>query len=62
MLQHPIRVKNERRETHAEPRGVPLKIKNAYPWPNMISCLVKNNIQGYIYEKPGAKRTGSSYL
>ena len=45
VLQHHILVRNERRETHDEPRGITLKIKNAYPNQFMEFELAKKNIQ-----------------
>lgn len=45
MLQHSIWAKNERKGAHSEPWGNILKINNAYPWPDMWSHLVRNNIK-----------------
>lgn len=46
MLQHSILVKNERRETHAEQRGIILMIKHTYPLAkhDLMSCK-KNKIK-----------------
>ncbi|MDA8054675.1 MAG: hypothetical protein M0Z77_03355 [Thermoplasmatales archaeon] len=41
MLQHPIRVLNAGRETHAATRGIALKINFAYPWPDKGLYLAK---------------------